>query len=501
MKLKVQDTQVEIAPPADSSLEKKLWDRWDRVPDYVPEEVNKVQFVTAAVSAANAWWQSGNAVAKAKGVRLDLNSLAKSIFNAAVVGLPLVDALGYAYLVPMHVDQETRRERVECQLWMGYKGFIELGRQSGVIDVITPEIIWADEQFERWNDEKGAHFKHKPSLDRPAKIEMGDIKGAYVVSLTPKGQSDFEIVTGSELRQLAKRGNVWRTNPVPMSKKSPIRRIGKRWPQTNRLAAATRLDEQAESEEQQTAFVPEVQTIVDAETVQVAVSKPPAWIAQANEKWSECKTADELNATVLSQLDEVPESDREQLLELAKGYQEAAGLASNPEAAEETGEDAASGRGDEEILEDFRQEVIEVGTVRSLYLLVERFVNSHPNLDSQLRAISDKRLIEKMTEAFAAVTDKKTLEQRVTAWEDLAPHLATSIRMAASARELELKDSQEPVEKDAEESRIDRVRDKLQACSSAAEVDKIRQEALKGADPSEFDAIWDLCDSHAETIG
>lgn len=325
--IEVDGTNLELAPPVSGELVEPLWKLWRRMPAYIPDGVNKAQWMTAAASAANSWFNAARRSSQSKNVQIDFGSLAKCVFNASVIGLPMVDQLGYQHLVPMHVNKTQNGGWIECQLWTGYKGYIELARDAGVIDVITPEIVWRDEPFSRWNDETGAHFRHEPSLERPDKIDIKEIKAAYVVTTTPRGHHDFEIVTGSTLRGLARRGNVWASNPVEMAKKSPVRRIAKRWPQTDRMAAAMRLDEQADAEQTQSALVSYQGNGVSAAVVEKTTAEVPVWTKELKAELAKCKTKADVE-TLRARYDE---QDHDLVNQVCDGFLEAGGLTKSKE--------------------------------------------------------------------------------------------------------------------------------------------------------------------------
>lgn len=428
----IGNRKIEIAPAADTALESKLWNRWSRAVNYLPTDVDPVAWVSSAAAAANAAYKAGQNSAANKGKSFDVNSVTKSVFNAAAIGLPLVDQLGYAHLVP-----QASGRYVHIQLWLGYKGMLKLGRDAGVVDTILTEIVWGEEFFERWNDEDGPHFRHEPSLDRPEIIDIKDIKAAYCRTANNRGASDFEVVPGKQLGGLyRKQGNVWKSNPVEMSRKTAIRRMSKRWPQTKELSHAVRLDEMAESEELQPSLTPATD-----ESGPPQIQEKPRWLDELNRALAECETAQEANdlaETMVGQYQDGADAIRNAV----EGFLDMAGLADGE----------------------------------------ERLKEPEPEPEP-----TQAEVIEKVTSLFA---EQGSIEELLTVYKAMVaryPEHETAIKSAASIRRTEIevpKDNPaaagEPPEDDGSEY-LTQAKARFKTCSNADEVEAARDELVREA--------------------
>lgn len=174
-------------------------------------------------------------------------------FNCAALGLMPGGALGHAYFVP---KKNSKAKITECQLWVGYRGFSQLGYQTGFLKDIYADVVFEGEPVEVWTDDSGQHIRH----DSSSRLDQGEqgrtVRCAYMVWNSIAGGRGVSIVPGKELYALkTKQGNVWDSNFVQMCIKTPIRRGWKFWQVSGdageRLAYAVKLDEQSERDESQ----------------------------------------------------------------------------------------------------------------------------------------------------------------------------------------------------------------------------------------------------------
>ena len=131
--LSVKGKDVEFPLPDPQSLAaRELFACMPRMESWLParQEEEKVQFMMAISSAANMMPKNAT-----KG------SLCKAAFNAAALGLMPNTAHNYCYFVPITRHRGTNKERVDVELWMGYKGYLELAYACGYLGGITTEVI------------------------------------------------------------------------------------------------------------------------------------------------------------------------------------------------------------------------------------------------------------------------------------------------------------------------------------------------------------------------
>lgn len=176
----------------------------------------------------------------------DPATVAKSVFNAAVAGVLLGEPFKLAYLVPYW---SNKRRTTECQLIFGYQGYLHMAFGCDFLREVHAEVVLKGEKFERWVDADGPNFRHDIP---PERVESKDLViGAYCVFKNQKGGRGFQYVPRSKLNEVDTGKNVWASDPIPMMKKSPIRRAAKLWQLTPALALAVHIEEQAERDEQQ----------------------------------------------------------------------------------------------------------------------------------------------------------------------------------------------------------------------------------------------------------
>lgn len=247
-----REFQLEIPPPRNRAAG-SLWKRLTRMDSWIPSsrEHEKAQFFMAVTAAANRMPDD-----------VTPESLTRAAFNAAALGLMPDTVHAYCHFVPLMRDRGKANERREVELWIGYRGFLELAFACGFLSSLTTEVVIKGEKCERWNDSAGAQIRHEIPLDRPEGVKIGDIEASYMIYKTRDGSTDVEMTSGRTLRALAKRqGNVWHSDPVAMSRKTPIRRGAKRWringAAGRHLAGAIALDEQAEIGKMQSLLLPE----------------------------------------------------------------------------------------------------------------------------------------------------------------------------------------------------------------------------------------------------
>lgn len=191
-------------------------------------------------------------------------SVIGSVITAAQLGLEPDGVLGEAYLV---------KYGRECQLIVGYQGFIKLAWQSDKIDDIYAEIAYANDTF-KYHLGTNRRIVHRP-------LETGD-RGkpthVYAVAKIRSGGTPFVVMTIAEVEKIRERSRAkngpWVTDYDAMVKKTAIRQLQKWIPKSKEQARAATLDELADANlSQDMANVIEVPANPDP---------PPASAAAAN---------------------------------------------------------------------------------------------------------------------------------------------------------------------------------------------------------------------------
>ncbi|MGV6874530.1 recombinase RecT [Pseudochelatococcus sp. B33] len=191
----------------------------------------------------------------------------REVSKAAALGLLLDPQLGEAYLI---LGWNGKAGRQEPQLRVGYRGLMKLARQSGEVKNLYAHEVNLNDDFScTLGDHKSLH--HKPDVFG----DRGPIVGYYAVVLFSDGSSDFEPMSVADIHKIRDRSDAWKaftagkikstpwsTDDTEMSKKTVLRRLIKRLPQSPELADAIRIEDEAES-------------VVEARPVAVSAPPPP----------------------------------------------------------------------------------------------------------------------------------------------------------------------------------------------------------------------------------
>lgn len=200
-------------------------------------------------------------------------SIVSSVIEASQLGLELDPLLGHGYLIPRKnnkLSEKWQRDIYLCSFMPGYRGFVHLMRNSGIVYGVNAELVLNGEQF---RVELGTERRiiHNPDYTLTARFRMKTAKdgevyddstwlGAYCTIKAKDGWEDFEYLPAGNIhdrraRSESPNSGPWVTDKPEMWKKCPVRAIAKRMPLSpqNRvlqaLAKAATLDEYRESPE------------------------------------------------------------------------------------------------------------------------------------------------------------------------------------------------------------------------------------------------------------
>lgn len=184
----------------------------------------------------------------------DPMSFMGAVVKAAQIGLEPGSQLGQAYLVPYGK---------ECQLIIGYRGFIALARRSGEIKSITARVVRKGDEF---NISYGfdESFDHKPlgfgdGAPLPDGYTNDDaITAAYAVAKLKDDGAQGEVLPRWKLDQRKKfalskvydpkkASLPWNAHFEEMCRKTAVRSLFKYLPMSIELDSAIAMDESAES--------------------------------------------------------------------------------------------------------------------------------------------------------------------------------------------------------------------------------------------------------------
>lgn len=154
-----------------------------------------------------------------------------ALMTASQLGLE-PGPLGLAYLVPYGNT---------CTFIPGYRGLIQLARNSGQLADVWAEIVYENDEF------KQTLGLHRDLVHVPAEGERGKPVRVYAAAKLKDGTTPFVVMTFSEveaIRLRSKAGNngPWKTDWAEMAKKTAIRRLSKWLPLSAEFNAAMTQD-------------------------------------------------------------------------------------------------------------------------------------------------------------------------------------------------------------------------------------------------------------------
>lgn len=172
-------------------------------------------------------------------------SFLAALMNAAQLGLEPNTPLGQAYLIPYN-----NKGTIECQFQIGYKGIIELVYRNELVQTISAQVVYDNDQFEY---ELGLNAKlyHKPALK-----DRGEAVLFYALFKLANGGYGFEVMSKEDIDLFAMKHSKaftseyspWKSEYEEMAKKTVIKRVLKYAPIKAELRRAFTLDESVRTE-------------------------------------------------------------------------------------------------------------------------------------------------------------------------------------------------------------------------------------------------------------
>lgn len=127
-----------------------------------------------------------------------------------------------AHLIPF---KNNKRNCMECQLIVDYKGLVELAMRSGDVANIHADVVCESDFFEY---DKGEVTAHKIDFRKP----RGSAFAAYAICAFKDGTHKCEVLSRDEIEKIRKRSRAgdkgpWVTDWNEMAKKTAFRRLSK----------------------------------------------------------------------------------------------------------------------------------------------------------------------------------------------------------------------------------------------------------------------------------
>jgi recombination protein RecT len=223
-------------------------------------------------------------------------SLLGAMLSLASLGLEPNTPLGHAYLIPFKSRRKIPGTRdwedyYQVQVIIGYRGYIELARRSGMLTAIHADVVYEGDEFSFEYGSK-MHLRHVPKGSREEPL------WAYAHATLSDGQA-FEVLPydlvlkirdGSQGYQAALNAKIeagndptkkfmlktWESNPWvayehEMAAKSLVRRLSKMLPMSIEFAQAVELDGMAEAGDiQYSTIINQPDTVEDFSTARAS---------------------------------------------------------------------------------------------------------------------------------------------------------------------------------------------------------------------------------------
>lgn len=179
--------------------------------------------------------------------KCDPMTIGACMIQSTMLRLTIGGPLGHAYMVPYY-DKDFYGKGsggYVATFQTGYKGYIQLAHNSGMIKAFFAHTRYENDQFsmELGTDPKVIHV--------PANGDRGKPIGYYSVIKTINGGNDFEYMSHEQIlkhkeQHVKANSFAWKTSFDEMARKTLIRRIAKRCPVATELQTAAILDEYGE---------------------------------------------------------------------------------------------------------------------------------------------------------------------------------------------------------------------------------------------------------------
>jgi recombination protein RecT len=166
-------------------------------------------------------------------------SLLAALLLSAQVGLE-PGPLGHVYLVPY---------KHECTWILGYTGIIELARRTDRVGALRSVVVWDNDDWRVWQDEKGEHFTFYPG-DADKRTEMHSVlvtwkeraAGTWFPRVVHVPRSRIQRARAAS--PAARKGSgPWTTDESAMWAKTGIRAVRPWLPLSPEAAYAVAMDE------------------------------------------------------------------------------------------------------------------------------------------------------------------------------------------------------------------------------------------------------------------
>lgn len=134
-----------------------------------------------------------------------------------------------AHLIPF---ENRKRNVVECQLIIDWKGYVELAMRSGVVANLHADVVRTGDVLEYSAGQLARHVPHFLRNDADKPKEPGEVYAVYALANFRDGSSKCEVLSIDEVEAIRRRSRSgsngpWVTDFNEMAKKTAFRRLSK----------------------------------------------------------------------------------------------------------------------------------------------------------------------------------------------------------------------------------------------------------------------------------
>ena len=173
-------------------------------------------------------------------------SLIGAIVDCAVMGLKLETKFNHAWLVPF---KNKKANRTDCQLMIGYEGWIDLAFRSGMVQEIWSEVVYKGDFF---LEEKGSNrdIKHRESTDE-GRLDAQK-PHVYAIAKLPNGGRPQVVLPRTKvlaLKRMGGGGPAWDEpyfGEVGMWQAKAVKQLQRWLPKSDEMARAAAIETVAE---------------------------------------------------------------------------------------------------------------------------------------------------------------------------------------------------------------------------------------------------------------
>jgi len=239
-----ESKQLTVAEQGRQTIKQLLARSEKQIQQRLPKHMTADKMIAIALTAANK---------TPKLYECDPMTFLGCVVQCAQLGLTTDNVLGHAFLVPF---RNSRANRYEVQLIVGYKGMVQLAHRSGLVSSFSGVTVYKNDDFSmRLGSDPYLH--HIPPYDG----DPGEIRGAYATVTFKNGERQFLYMTRKQIEDIRDRSQSYKSNPgsspwsgpdkAEMFAKTPLRRLSKWIPNAPELAYAAALEDLHDAGESQ----------------------------------------------------------------------------------------------------------------------------------------------------------------------------------------------------------------------------------------------------------